>query len=374
MTASLSTDALARLEAASRAFLSPLAFATVDDWRMSVMEATRDAVGAGSAVFLLPGQPRFALTNGLDTTVGQASDVFLRDVWCGTGSSPDSSIVAFHRYLVQNRVEVWDMPATFDILRIDPRRQINPWRGEILIPHGMDDTNTLFVPTDRGSVQLSLHGFHRAPEAGGLFPVLRLLLPSFKAGLDALRRLDAYRTALDAAGEPLAVFDADGAETHRTPALAALLAADPDGAHLGAGLAAFARRLRPLVFARRGEAFGADATTAAVRTARAEYALRAVLLPSGALGHGDAFLVTVEARGLAAAFPTADALRQRHGLTKREAEVALLVAEGLTNDQIADRLFVSGHTVRHHVESAMGKLELTGQGRERVAPRLLSAT
>jgi DNA-binding NarL/FixJ family response regulator len=44
-------------------------------------------------------------------------------------------------------------------------------------------------------------------------------------------------------------------------------------------------------------------------------------------------------------------------LTTREAEVAGLVAEGLSNDEIADRLFLSPATVRTHVSRAMVKLQ-----------------
>jgi DNA-binding CsgD family transcriptional regulator/tetratricopeptide (TPR) repeat protein len=44
------------------------------------------------------------------------------------------------------------------------------------------------------------------------------------------------------------------------------------------------------------------------------------------------------------------------GLTSRELEVASLLSEGLTNRQIADRLFLSTRTVEHHVSSAFAKL------------------
>lgn len=43
-------------------------------------------------------------------------------------------------------------------------------------------------------------------------------------------------------------------------------------------------------------------------------------------------------------------------LTPREGEVLALMAEGLTNRQIAGRLGVSDHTVKFHVDTILGKL------------------
>jgi DNA-binding NarL/FixJ family response regulator len=43
-------------------------------------------------------------------------------------------------------------------------------------------------------------------------------------------------------------------------------------------------------------------------------------------------------------------------LTERERQVLALVAEGLSNAAIAERLFVSVHTVRNHIASLSGKL------------------
>ncbi len=44
------------------------------------------------------------------------------------------------------------------------------------------------------------------------------------------------------------------------------------------------------------------------------------------------------------------------GLTTRQSEILALLGEGLTNNQIADRLFVSPRTVEHHVSSVLAKL------------------
>jgi len=47
---------------------------------------------------------------------------------------------------------------------------------------------------------------------------------------------------------------------------------------------------------------------------------------------------------------------QLHTLTEREREIVGLVGEGLSNDEIAERLFVSPATARTHVSRAMIKL------------------
>jgi DNA-binding CsgD family transcriptional regulator len=43
-------------------------------------------------------------------------------------------------------------------------------------------------------------------------------------------------------------------------------------------------------------------------------------------------------------------------LTSREEEIACLVAEGLTNAEIAERLFISRRTAEGHVEQIRNKL------------------
>jgi DNA-binding CsgD family transcriptional regulator len=44
------------------------------------------------------------------------------------------------------------------------------------------------------------------------------------------------------------------------------------------------------------------------------------------------------------------------GVTAREAEVLALVAEGMTNPEIARRLFLSPRTIQTHVSSLLAKL------------------
>ena len=48
-------------------------------------------------------------------------------------------------------------------------------------------------------------------------------------------------------------------------------------------------------------------------------------------------------------------------LTNREREVAMLAYSGMTNPDIADKLFISEHTVKRHMHSIFGKLEISAR-------------
>jgi DNA-binding NarL/FixJ family response regulator len=79
-----------------------------------------------------------------------------------------------------------------------------------------------------------------------------------------------------------------------------------------------------------------------------------------AVARGDALLSPSVTRRLIGEFatrsktpPPSNALDQ---LTDREREVVALIGEGLTNDQIAQRLFVSPSTAKTHANRAMAKI------------------
>jgi DNA-binding NarL/FixJ family response regulator len=58
-----------------------------------------------------------------------------------------------------------------------------------------------------------------------------------------------------------------------------------------------------------------------------------------------------------APFELDEAAMRRLGISKREHEVLGLIAAGLSNQDIADKLFVSTSTVKTHVSNVLAKLD-----------------
>ena len=173
-------------------------------------------------------------------------------------------------------------------------------------------------------------------------------------GIRTALRFEAARRPEDPSAPGLVVLDAAGEVRLVTGPARALMAAlrgpglegadeRPPGALLAA--AAYARRA-----AREGRA---DPGAVAIPTASGYVTVHAAL-PEGHAG-GDVALVLERAPS-----PQATALRlEAHGVTEREREVAALLARGLTNVAIAERLVLSPYTVQDHIRSLFEK---TGVG------------
>jgi DNA-binding NarL/FixJ family response regulator len=91
-----------------------------------------------------------------------------------------------------------------------------------------------------------------------------------------------------------------------------------------------------------------------------------------AVGNGEAIFGPGVARRLMRFFddPTPPPVRSLFpGLTERETEVLALIAQGMTNQQIADRLFVSVKTVRNHVSNVLSKLQVADRAQAALRAR-----
>jgi DNA-binding CsgD family transcriptional regulator len=182
-------------------------------------------------------------------------------------------------------------------------------------------------------------------------------------------------TVLDELGIAACVYGPQGRELHRSTRMREIVASTPDAADLLAAMRALARNgMRTL--ARNGSTSfdpSSDASRGDARDrddAGREFPLRSVVLPPGAVGPGP--VIVVELEPSRPALPRIDELVARCGLTHREAEVALLLALGGSDREIARRLERSPHTVRKHIEHIFDKLRL--HSRKALMLRLSRAT
>jgi DNA-binding CsgD family transcriptional regulator len=173
------------------------------------------------------------------------------------------------------------------------------------------------------------------------------------------RDLDAEQIALLEAiasiAEGLTLYDARGQEQWTRVALTVL--GEPAQASLSSAMREFTRAVAPRGWDRVGreaaQPRGAPPTREVILVGT-RYRLRAVPLWPGFFASEGALLVIAER--LPAELPSARCLSARFGLTAREADVAVLLAERRSNAEVAKALGISAHTARHHTGRVLLKL------------------
>ncbi len=225
----------------------------------------------------------------------------------------------------------------------------------MLAPFGLRHVLGIAVPLPDGR-EFSVAAFYEREDAPGFsddtLADLALLVPAFDAGVRAylrygpegISRRATLTTAIDALETAILVLGANGAEVHRNAALGLLLDSEAQDGRLLALVQRWVHHLAD----RRPQAVAPEAR---VCGGRGSYAVRGLRLDESPEVGG---LVIVEPEGLP--LPAPDGLRARFGLTKREAEVALLLATGLADRAIASKLHIAHATVRRHTEHILRKL------------------
>lgn len=363
----LSSFALARLEAATRILLSPLEFPSLDEWRSSVNRAILELLGTEAAVFSMP-RPAPPASFSDELSQGQIARY---DALRMTGADGGSERAL--RELAALRLGVRAMNQTCVIAGDWEGYHADPMVNEFYKPnHFLDVVGFLGVLPDDGVVVLeTYHSRYGTPACDDrAMALLGLLEPAFHAGIRSVAQLERDRAVLaqtlDTLRDGLVACDASGRVLHRNSALARAVAADPEGARIEAEIERMARGLAEVCAGRRLASDPRAPIVRELRTARGGYRVRGTLVDQEGLT-GVRILVTLERT-----FPEPPApelLRARFGLTPAELRVALLIAQGKGNGEVARTLCLSPHTARHHTESIMRKLAV--QSRAEAASTIL---
>lgn len=329
---------------------------------------------ADQAIFVTPVDTDFELrTSGIERADAEALGGMLVGTGPGRNAYADAKLDRYLTTLATKRVEVWNIPLADRLSGIQLKR--TRFFQEVVAPSSAFHQTVMGVPLAEG---LAMAGVgHASPEIDLSYKrglgLMRMLLPSFKAGVHMQDRLNRRRSdlsrCLDALEEPLMVRDLDGRDVHRNLALEKLLEDEPDSAVVLSAMGALGMDLARRRHSRRKssrEVPLADGNRE-IRTARGIYTLRGCYLASGVFAREAVVLLTVSS--CPPQLPSSASLMERFDLTPREAEVALILAEGRSNREIAKILSISPHTVRHHAEHIFLKLDVTT--RKALALRLL---
>lgn len=334
--------------------LAPLTVETIDDWRRIVNEAVRDLVGGDESISLLPKGDRLFLSEEAPD-LAQGVESFITEYTPSGLQLSDPVVELWQRMRRESAMESFSWASNEQMIgRAGYRMHDSPMVSDVLESHGVRDFVGLSPDVAFGDVLVWVL-FRRKDQArfgDHTMALLRTLLPPLKAGLDALVRFDAQRRSLDQLSEAVVVFGTDRRELFRNASFVRLCQADPEHDIIVAAVRSIANSLHPLVFPGRRAAHAPGTRT--VTTRAAGYDLKGTLLPPGSFGCDPSVMIVVNRMGVE--LPDPDTLRERFGLTRREAEVALLLAEGLSNADISDRLFVSPHTARRHTANILEKI------------------
>ncbi len=177
-----------------------------------------------------------------------------------------------------------------------------------------------------------------------------------------IRLLALSAAVFDALIDGVAFYHRSGAMMMANPSMRAVIAAPA----LCRELDAFRHSLLERAFLRSSIHAREIASREVMHDAR-RYTLRGMSLDANDSTLGSAFCITIHEWG--GALPGEPQLRERFHFTPSEARVAVHIAEGRTNKEIAAALGVSPHTVRHHAEHVFAKMSV--DSRTGVAWKLL---
>lgn len=313
--------------------------------------------GTEAALLLVPATEGPSLgTRGMDPETREGFNRIVRPSAPGRNSYRDPVLDRVVSRLRAAGLKAWNSELAERITRIKQEKMA--FHHEVLLPGRIPYIHITGAPVNPGEARLAV--FHRHPEENpygeDALELLHMLRPALEAGLRGLQRSrDQVRwlgTGLEQVDAGMALFSGDGRELHRNAVLRRCVEAGPEGARLWATVKNTSQRvLRTLDSEWAGPSPGPVEITIGGRR----------YLVSGSMGglpgaSRSAVLVTVDR--LDPLLPPVDRLKEWFGLTKRQATIAILLAEGQSNTEIASFLGISPHTVRNHAAAIFDKIQV----------------
>ena len=340
-----------RFEKAVNVLLSPLDRES-HAWRQDVIGAVRSFMEADRGVMLVwhgaapalysDAMPREVVTEYLEHFAALDEGMARRDALGLT---------------VWSRRLLWDRRA---LLR-------SAYFHEFALRHDLQDSFGLSLDVEGSTAQVRLallYGGAPLPQdsADTMLRRLGLILPMIRTGLGIHLRyqrwLGKVPTMLDRIGERLILYSLQGRELHRNVTMRRTLDQDPERERILETAEAVAHAVAAHARGEIKEPAGTTGTPAfsrqELRTATGRYRLRGCVVGPDTADAQSAVLVSVDR--LTVQPPSPEALRDQFGLTVREVQVACLLVQRLTNEEIAATLGISSHTARHHTESVLLKV------------------
>ncbi|HET6618134.1 MAG TPA: helix-turn-helix transcriptional regulator [Gemmatimonadota bacterium] len=359
MRLSLSPSELDRLTDLVEALHAPFDYPHVDAWRHAVNHHARLLLDAHKVVFMLPGP-------------GHAP------VYCQR-LDPDgfrAYIDYYHQFDVAGAISLERGLPVSSLLEIHGRDEFyaSEYYNDFMRVWDCHHSVGLVTPMEcePGFAYLGIlrDKYQDPPFDARSRAIMRFLHPAFRAGIHTYLRLATDRAllaaVLDAGGKRLLLCDAQGRPVQASADLERTLAADPERTAIEKCMERMARSTAGL----RGNGHDAkrgvgETGEQVIATVRGRYRICATL--AGEASPGPAGVLVLLEPLFREPLPDAE-LRERFGLTGQEVKVARRIAEGSSNEELAQQLEISRHTARRHTERVLDKLGIAS--RAQVAERI----
>lgn len=335
---------------ASSVMLAPGAYASESDWHHAIMTTLMPLTGAYKSAIRTPDPSGLRMTpiGFEESAINEHRDYYHRfDFGRALGERPVLGNVFSRNDYYGPRFSSF---------------QRTEYYADYISRYAVFDALCLSSETrhhDKGTVLYLWHERELSADARRTaLAILRLLAPAFCAGTAMRRQLDRWpgelSAAFDGSSDGYAIYNQAGMVLYRNRSLEQLLAIPANSVRMNDAIAATMCTLRSTTLSHGTRIENLPNASTRHFFSGVPFTISACLL---AQVDTPKFVVTVVRKSATSMNPgDLDRISDFSGLTKRELEVAALLGERKSNQEIATHLGMSEHTARHHTENILRKL------------------